>query len=75
MKSWFNGENILNPYFSGNSFATLNTEINNNTCNMSQSLFQWKLLCNADKKKKDKDLKSVTILILVETPLQHKYGV
>ena len=38
----------------------------------SQSLFYWKLLCNAKNIKTTEKLKDVTILILLETPLQFK---
>ena len=39
MKSRFNGENILNPYFSGNSFATREGIMVTDITEESQSLF------------------------------------
>ena len=62
-----------NPYFTGNSFAI---EINFNRLSvnqMSQSLFYWKLLCNGKNVKQIKEYDGVTILILLETPLQFNY--
>ena len=60
-----------NPYFTGNSFA-----INYYNCysyggSESQSLFYWKLLCNEVSNMRGIKKKSVTILILLETPLQY----
>ena len=63
-----------NPCFSGNSFATkCFLEIKFNPLR-SQSLFQWKLLCNGKINDEGREGVKVTILVLVETPLQQLNG-
>ena len=61
-----------NPYFSGNFFAIPYGCCYSVADNRSQSLFQWKLLCNGSAAYVQKIFEIVTILILVETSLQCK---
>ena len=64
------GFNCHNPYFTGNSFAILSSKYILFVKYRSQSLFYWKLLCNMIKLNWCYNGGSVTILILLETPLQ-----
>ena len=75
-KNYLNYLNYLshNPYFTGNSFA-IGTRINIIKYLLeSQSLFYWKLLCNCNYNYVTAPYIKVTILILLETPLQWYCG-
>ena len=63
-------EKSHNPYFTGNSFAIGELAITDDYFKQSQSLFYWKLLCNEIKNMLFEAFIKVTILILLETPLQ-----
>ena len=66
--------NRHNPYFTGNSFAMNEGLTFILGIEESQSLFYWKLLCNTKIMDYSFMRKSVTILILLETPLQSSFG-
>ena len=60
-----------NPCFTGNSFAIEYSLWRTTIAVWSQSLFYWKLLCNNRSNQKRTDRTIVTILVLLETPLQY----
>ena len=59
-----------NPYFTGNSFAIQVLRTKRFLAFVSQSLFYQKLLCNTKNIQFNNKGEIVTILILLETPLQ-----